>query len=86
MLYATVFHSLAGMVTGSVFKARTLLLLLGIVLVESIVLAISDIRAAGLWALVNLSAVQFSYIAGVFARAVFDQGGFARPPVKIRRP
>jgi hypothetical protein len=86
LLYAAILHLLAGAVAGSVFKIRTLLLLLSFVLIEAVVLILADIRMAGLWALVNLSTVQVGYIAGVLARGVLEQAGFSLPPVRIRRP
>ena len=86
MLYATIFHSLAGAVTGSVFRTRTLLLLLAIVGFEALILAASDLRAALMWALINVSAVQVSYIAGLFARGMLEQAGVVLPPARIRRP
>ena len=86
MLYATIFHCFAGIVTGSVFKIRTLLLLLGVILAEALVLAITNIWAASFWTLINLCAVQFGYIAGLFGRGLLEQAGFSLPPVKIRRP
>jgi hypothetical protein len=73
-------------VTGSVFRVRTLLLLLGVILAEALVLATTDIWAASLWTLVNLTAVQFGYVAGLFGRGLLEQVGFSLPPVKIRRP
>ena len=73
MLYATVFHSLAGAVTGSVFKIRTLLLLLAFTLIEAAMLSAVDVRVAAWWALVNVISVQFSYLAGIFARRTLER-------------
>ena len=85
MLYASVFHSLAGAVTGSVFKIRTLLLLLAFILIEAAMLSAVDVRLAAWWALVNVISVQFSYLAGFFARRTLEQTGYSLPPVKIPR-
>ena len=85
MLYATIFHSLAGVVTGSVFKIRALLLLLAIILTEAAALSPLDVRVAAWWALVNVISVQFSYLAGIFARRTLEQTGYSLPPV-IPRP
>ena len=85
MVYATIFHCCAGLVTGSAFKIRTLLVLVGFVLVEALILAASDVWAASLWALVNLSAVQFGYIGGLFGRGLLEQVGFSLPPVRVDR-
>ena len=73
MLYATIFHSLAGAVTGSVFKIRTLLLLLAFILIEAAMLSAVDVRVAAWWALVNVISVQFSYLAGIFARRTLER-------------
>ena len=73
MLYATIFHSLAGAVAGSVFKIRTLLLLLAVILIEAAMLSAVDVRVAAWWALVNVISVQFSYLAGIFARRTLER-------------
>jgi len=86
LLYAAILHSLAGAVTGSVFKIRTLLLLLVVVLVEAAILAVVDTRAAGLWALINLVAMQVGYFAGILGRRTLEQAGYSLPPVRIRWP
>ena len=85
MLYATIFHSLAGAVTGSVFKIRTLLLLLAIILSEAAALSALDVRVAAWWALTNVISVQFSYLAGILVRRTLEQTGYSFPPV-IPRP
>jgi hypothetical protein len=86
LLYATVFLCFAGVVTGALFKIRALVVLLCLVLVESLVLASTDIRTAALWAVINVTAVQISYLAGAFGRDVLEQVGIVLPPAKIRRP
>jgi hypothetical protein len=86
LFYTVIFHSLAGAVTGSVFKVRTLLLLLIFVLIEAAILAVMDIRIAGFWALANVSMVQIGYVAGLYARGVLEQAGYLLPPARINRP
>jgi hypothetical protein len=81
LLYATIFHSLAGAVTGSVFKIRTLLLLLAVILTEVAALSPLDVRVAAWWALVNVISVQFAYLAGIFVRRTLEQTGYSLPPV-----
>ena len=81
MLYATIFHSLAGAVTGSVFKIRALLLLLAVILTEVAALSPLDVRVAAWWALVNVISVQFAYLAGIFFRRTLEQTGYSLPPV-----
>ena len=85
MLYATIFHLLAGTVTGSVFKVRTLLILLGLVLIESVILAIVHGSIAGLWAVANLIGIQVGYLVGIYVRGVLEQAGYLLPSVRTRR-
>lgn len=85
MLYATILHLLAGAVTGSVFKVRTLLILLGLVLVESLILAFVHGSIAGYWGLANIVGVQAGYIFGIFARGILEQAGYSLPSVRTRR-
>ena len=84
MLYATIFHSLAAVVTGSVFRIRTLILMLGIVLIEAAILSRMGVRFAGLWVIANLTVVQVGYFGGVMARQVLEQAGYSIPPVRAR--
>jgi len=85
LLYAATLHLLAGAVTGSIFKVRTLLLLLGLVLAETAVFTMLHGSRSGLWALINLLAVQVGYFAGAYSRAVLEQAGVSRPGVPTRR-
>ena len=85
MLYSSIFHTLAGSVAGSVFKVRTLLMLLGIVLVESAVAAFLFGSVAALWALVNLVGIQVGYLAGFYARILMEHAGYSLPPVQSGR-
>lgn len=86
MLYATIFYALAGLVAGSVFTIRTLLLLLSIMLVEAASVALVDNRDVGLWTIINIAAAQVGYLAGIFPRKILEQVGYAIPPVEIRWP
>jgi hypothetical protein len=85
LLYATIFHLLAGTVTGSVFKVRTLLILLVLVLIESVILAIVHGSIAGLWAVANLIGIQVGYLVGIYVRGVLEQAGYLLPSVRTRR-
>ena len=85
MLYSITFHLLAGAVAGSVFKVRTLLVLLGVVLLEALILAFVLGGIAGLWGFASLIAVQAGYLAGIVARGVLEQTGYSRPSVRTRR-
>ena len=85
MLYATIFHLLAGVVTGSVFKIRTLLLLLVLVLAESVILAFVHGNISGLWVVANLAGLQLGYVAGMYGRGVLEHAGHALSNVRTRR-
>ena len=85
MLYTAIFHLLAGTVTGSVFKVRTLLILLGLVLFESVILAIVHGSIAGPWAVANLIGVQAGYLLGVYVRGVLEHAGYLLPSARPRR-
>lgn len=85
MLYATIFHFLAGAVTGSAFKVKTLLILLSFVLAESAFLAIVYGGVAGLWGLANLVGIQAGYLAGIYARAVCEHAGYSFSNTQTRR-
>jgi hypothetical protein len=85
LLYATIFHLLAGMVTGSLFKVRTLALLLGFVLIEALGLALMQGGIAFLWAVVLLVAIQVGYFAGLYSRRVLEDAGYSLPIVRTRR-
>jgi hypothetical protein len=69
------FHLLAGLMAGAIFAVRTLLTLVGLVLVECIGATIALGVSAGFWSLAGLVALQIGYLAGVYLRDVFE---FAR--------
>jgi hypothetical protein len=85
-LNAMIFHFLAGAVTGSVFKTRTLLLIMSFVLGEAGLLVLVDPSQVGLWLVVNLTATQVGYLSGVLGRAALEQAGYSLPPVDVRGP
>jgi hypothetical protein len=85
LLDAIILHLLAGAVTGSVFKVRTLLIVLGFVVIESVILAFVHSSIAALWALTNLVGVQVGYLAGIYARGVLEQAVYVIIRVRLRR-
>jgi hypothetical protein len=85
VLYPVIFHFLAGAVTGSLFKVRTLLLLLLFVIAESAMLALAQRSLAGSWALVNLVGVQTGYLAGIYIRGIIEHAGYSQPSAPTRR-
>ena len=80
------FHFLAGSVAGSVFKTRTLLFLLILLMIEAAALAVVDFRAAAFWAVMNITTIQVGYVAGIFGRRALEQAGYSLPPVRVRWP
>ena len=72
-------HFIAGMVAGSIFAVRTLLALVGIVLVECLTGAMVLGLTAGLYAAGGLVAVQVGYLAGIYLRSVLEHAGIAQP-------
>ena len=60
------------------------LALLAVILIEAAMLSEADVRVAAWWE--NVISVQFSYLAGFFARRTLEQTGYSLPPVKIPRP
>jgi hypothetical protein len=76
LLYAITFQFLAGGVTGSIFKVRTLLLVLSVVLVEFVLLIFLQGGVAVLWAVAGLIAVQAGYVAGLYTRGLLEYAGY----------
>jgi hypothetical protein len=72
--------------TGLVFKTRTLLTVLFLVIGEAALLAFTDTNFAGLWIVVSSTAIQVGYLSGVLTRVVLAQTGYSIPPVDIRWP
>lgn len=85
MLYAITFHFLAGAVTGSTFKVRTLLLVLSFMLVEFAVLTLLRGGIPVLPAVASLIAVQVGYVAGMSARGLLEHAGYSLTRVGRRR-
>lgn len=79
MLYAVLFHSIAGAVAGSIFRVRILLVLSTVVFIEAIVTAFINFRTAEQLIVINLIAVQGAYLVGIFIRGGLDGAGNAMP-------
>ena len=86
MLYAIALHSLAGVLTGSLFKVRTLAFLLVLILSETAFLTAFGVQVAALWIATNLAAMQVGYVAGVLSRRAAAQAGYLVPPTQIQSP
>jgi len=76
--YATMLCFVAGVVTGSIFNVRTLLIALGLILAGSTMLGLVQGTIAGLWTLVNVVWVEVGYLAGIYGRCVLEHAGNSR--------
>ena len=85
MISVVAFHFFAGSVTGSIFAVRTLLALVGLVLMECVGMTIAWGVSMGLWSLGSLIAIQIGYLGGIYFRSVLERMGIAEPGVRSRR-
>ena len=74
-----VLHFMTGMVTGSVFRVRALLALVGVVLLECVAAAAIVGPGAALWSAGGLIAIQVGYLVGVWLRAVLVERSLTPP-------
>jgi len=79
-------HFVAGAVAGSMFTVRTLLVMVGIVLVECIAATVMLGVAALLCSVGGLVAVQIGYLAGIYLRSVLEHMGIAQPSIRSHHP
>jgi hypothetical protein len=79
-------HFVAGAVAGSMFTVRTLLALVGIVLLECIAASVALGLAAALHSVGGLVAVQIGYLAGIYLRSVLEHVGIAQPTIRSHHP
>ncbi len=86
MIAVIILHFVAGAVAGSMFTVRTLLLLVGLILIECVVATAVIGLAAGLCSVGGLVAVQMGYLAGIYLRSVLEHVGIAQPSVRPNHP
>jgi len=79
-------HFVVGSVAGFMFAVRTLLTLVGIVLIECVATTMALGFTAGLYLLASLIAVQTSYLGGIYLRSVLERVGIAQPYVRPHHP
>jgi hypothetical protein len=84
LLYATILHALAAVVAGSIFRTRTLTVMLIVVTVEAVALTAFGVTGVLVWAVSNLITIQLGYLAGIFVRRTVELFGYAIPPARIR--
>jgi hypothetical protein len=84
---AFIFHFLAGIVVGSLFRVRTLLVLSLAVLVEAgVVVVLLGISTGLIWLVVSEVALQFGYLGGIYLRSVLERAGIVVIAPQGRRP
>ncbi len=86
MITVIALHLVAGAVAGSMFTVRTLLVLVGIVLVECVTATVALGLFVGLWSMGGLVAVQIGYLAGIYLRSVLEHAGIAQPSIRSHHP
>jgi hypothetical protein len=73
---ASILHFLAGVLVGSVFRVRTLLVLIFAVLVEALVAAaVLGLSIGLIWLIVSQIALQLGYLGGMYLRSVLERIG-----------
>jgi hypothetical protein len=79
-------HFLAGLIAGSMFAVRTLLTLVGLVLVAGVGVAIwQGVSAGALWSVATLVAIEAGYLGGIYVRSFLEHAGIAAPQAQPRR-
>jgi len=86
LISVIVLHFVVGSVAGVMFAVRTLLTLVGIVLIECVATTMALGFTAGLYLLASLIAVQTSYLGGIYLRSVLERVGIAQPYVRPHHP
>jgi hypothetical protein len=68
------------------FTVRTLLALVGIILIECVTATVALGFAAGLCSVGGLVAVQIGYLAGSYLCSVLEHAGIAQPSIRPHHP
>lgn len=85
-MFVISFHFLAGLIAGSIFAVRTLLIIVVLVLIECVGVVIWRGFSTGLfWSLAGLVAVQVGYLGGIYLRSVLEHVGIGVPDAQPRR-
>lgn len=82
---AVTVHLLVGLVAGTMFAVRTLLVLIGCAVAESLYFIIVYGFSSGLLALGGLIAIQMGYLAGIGLRAALERLGVGQAGLHPRR-
>lgn len=73
LLYAFILHLVAGLVTGSTFKIKTLLLIMCCVAVELVGAACFHNGHFAMGVLANIMAIQVGYAGGLLTRVAIER-------------
>ena len=79
-------HFVAGLIAGTIFAVRTLVILAGFVLAECAVAAVAIGYRAALYSIGSLIALQMGYLAGVGLRAVLHRNIAPSPRWRRHEP
>jgi hypothetical protein len=83
---ALILHFIAGLVVGSLFGGRTLLVFAFAVFVEAgVAVALSGASVGLFWLLGSEVALQFGYLGGMFLRSVLERAGIVIVAPQSRR-
>jgi hypothetical protein len=85
LLYAAIFNGLASVVTGSIFKIQSLLVLFAFVFIETGILGVAQTENAGFWLFANIVVIEIGYLAGVGVRALVEHVDHLRAAERTRR-
>ena len=84
---ALTLHFLAGLVVGSLFRVRTLLVLAFAVLAEAgAVVPLLGISTGLIWLVVSEVALQFGYLGGIYFRSILERAGIVVLAPQGREP
>jgi hypothetical protein len=84
LISVVLFHFLAGLVAGSVFTVRMLLMLVALVLIECAATIVAWGSSAVGWSVASLIAVQIGYLGGIYFRSLLEHAGIAVTGVQPR--
>ena len=79
MFHTAILNFLASFMSGSLFKIRALLFLLGAVFLQLSLVTITRGDFTWEWTILNVVDVQLGYFAGLFARGALERFGYLVP-------
>jgi hypothetical protein len=80
-------HFIAGLMAGSLFGAKTLVVLvLALLLGEGVLFAVDGVVTGLIGLLVGQTALQMGYLGGVFLRSALDRAGINLAPQPSQLP